>query len=278
MSSTQKRSGDAGKVILGCAAVAIVGILVCGGLVYFLVPKLMDKGMAILEKELERQQLLENWNPPADDAAPAELLPESFAGYTRSNEPEEVPIPEIEAEKTFHHATYSAGGSNFDVYISRASADDRTLIFKLLKDKVDAFENGTKFTLGTENANSFYFMYGPPFRSGSAYFGKGWLILGTKEGDDQSNQLSEFLQSYLDAIESESAAAVDDEPIDATLEEAAPANAEPSSEERVSPESSNAETSADSPSPGAEEETATVPSSNSAAPQISDSDSPEKPE
>lgn len=186
------RAGDAGKIAIGCAVVAVVAILVCGGLFTWYIPKMMKQAGEAIQNEMVREQFAQDWNPPAEDVTAEELFPDMVGEYARQSEPDEVTLPQFGIEDPSQHARYSGAGLEVDLYVMQADRQTKNAYFITLKDSI---EKGSYTTHSTFNMQDrFYFQVSPPEQTGWFWWKDGWLITVISPSNEDPEP---FLTKYL---------------------------------------------------------------------------------
>ena len=253
------RSGDAAKWLIGCCGGAVLMLLVCGGALWWIVPKVAKPFMAAIESGIEavaereqaRNALADAWNPLNAEAPTEELFPESVGDFFRTEIQEDVVLNEFGLSASAPLARY--GGPNGDVSLSLIRVDEEELdaTFENLKRAIDTSGYTSKIAYGGTGVNRYYFLVSPPQRNGWFWWIQGWLIVAVAEGEFDPEP---FLMAYLslragstDIPEEESAPEQDPSQLEdsSELETTPAADAQPPSD----PESAINEAPADEAQP-----------------------------
>ncbi len=180
---------------------AIVGVLLCGGVIAALVigiPKLIDWGKEKLEEEMARdrewQAFAVMWKPPPLDAPAEKLFPAKVGEFTRISHDEQAAIPALNIALAGHHGVYSADNQTFDVYAWRASDLEREAIYKRV---IEILKHSQGFTSHTQlNARLRY--SSTDLGEHGASWGNGqWLFFARSLNMDD---LEPVLRSYLETL------------------------------------------------------------------------------
>lgn len=186
------RKGDAGKIVIGCAVVAVVALLICGGLFTYYIPKMMKQAGEAIQNEIVREQFADDWNPPAEDVTTEELFPEMVGEYTRQAQPDETTLSQFGIEDPSQHARYSGPATEVDVYVMQVERQIKNAYFITLKDTI---ENGNFTSQSTfKMQDRFYFQVSPPEQTGWFWWKDGWMITVISPSNEDPEP---FLTKYL---------------------------------------------------------------------------------
>lgn len=197
--SEQKTS--AAVWLFGCLGAGVLGLIVCGGGLYFLAQQGMESLGDAIEREAERSAFADTWQPPAQGTTGDALFPEMVEGFRRSGAAGMSARPEFGIEEEFGHATYAGPLGTVNVYIAETgSAPDS--YFEALKTSIEDAKYSSRAT--THVGPRWYFYVDPPEQTGWMWSLDGWLVLVVADGKYDPEP---FLRAYLTAIAGEESVA-----------------------------------------------------------------------
>lgn len=131
------------KWIVGCLVAGGVGLLVCGGLVFWGVNSMYQaarEGAMRAQEQMVRQARLveqasswslpDGWTAPAADATDDDLFPGYVGDWERVSVSAESTIPVVSIQREVRSGVYTADGQNIDVYVCRVPADEKEAAFQ----------------------------------------------------------------------------------------------------------------------------------------------------
>lgn len=189
-------------VILACVAVALLAMCAVGiSLVSWSARKVGQFAGEVgqeIEKEMQRQQFAENWQPLPDDVGPEGLFPEQVAGFRRTSHDERAAVPEYDIDVPGRHAVYEAGAGKIDLDVYRASKLEAEALIRRVADTIDERESGYRFQMGSPESGRYRYEINPPSEKGYLWSSKGWLFFFRTHDEPD---LIAFADEYLKSIE-----------------------------------------------------------------------------
>ncbi|MEZ6145987.1 MAG: hypothetical protein R3B91_11345 [Planctomycetaceae bacterium] len=218
-------------ILIGCGLFGLLCFLVCGGGLFFFVPRAMQQMNDVMQQvtqEMARQQMFEafpgGWRAPEPAVSDEELFHEAIGNFTLlEHDTSASPADFGLADREGRHAIYETALTKVEVYAYLADDAEQEELSQAFQESLETnFSNHVTSTISQANYRSTYFSVSPPNTTGWLWSSEGWMFLILS--DDQLAATT-FLTEYLLTIQSP----VLDEPETAEETDAAKP-AEPSSD------------------------------------------------
>jgi hypothetical protein len=181
------------KLAIGCSIAAGAGVLVVVAVVA-LAPTAIQWAKAKIAEEQERQQLADQWQPPAANAGPETLFPAQAGGARLTSQDEQAAIPDLDFDLNGRHAVYRVGANDVEVFVYRVSELEKEALFQRVEDAYDKGEGKGSRKLTKMGYRCYY---ASPEHRHHLWFMKGWLfVFRTRATEDQEP----FVKAYLKAV------------------------------------------------------------------------------
>jgi hypothetical protein len=199
---------SAAKWLVGCLVAAFFAVLLCAGGVALIVFWGYSRAQQVarqmgpeIQNQIEQAQFGAEWRPPADDAGPDELFPESIGAWVRAGQDDAAAIPELAIETDGQHGTYESTGTKVDVYAYRVPHAEKGAIFDAAVSAIDTtgYTHRNRSFTDLGSAHWMTFSFSPPARRGRLWWAKDWLIVTMTENADLD--LERFERDYLLSIQ-----------------------------------------------------------------------------
>jgi hypothetical protein len=162
---------------IGCGLIVLT-LAIVGGVVAWKGPQFFTFFTALVAQEQARQELLQKWTPPADDAPTDAVFPPSLDGYRRESTDEQAMIPELQIDMAGKHAVYREGPSRIDVYFYRVTHLENEALFARVE-KASEEGSGTrtwsKVDLGDDYAR--VYLWTTRLKQNQLWYSRGRLLI-----------------------------------------------------------------------------------------------------
>ena len=139
-SATANRRGTIEKVLIGCGAAIVVGLLICAGVAFWAAPRVIKQvQLAVkeagdfLEREAAREAFLQEWTPPDPTTTADQRFPPQIGAFTRTAEPDEAVLRKFGLVDELPHATYASPEQIVEVYLKPMSDQERRAAYVSLQ-------------------------------------------------------------------------------------------------------------------------------------------------
>ena len=195
------------KLAIGCGVVAVLGVIAVVALI-ILAPRMFEwaqEQIAVqIAEEEKRQQLAENWQPPAKSAGPETLFPAKVGDARLTSQDERAEIPDFRFDVKGRHAVYRVGSDDVDVFVYQVTALEKEALFRRVEDAYKRSEGGGGLRRITKMGYRCYYE-SPEHHQNHFWYLKGWLfVFRTHAAEDQEP----FVMAYLKAVSAEQPAGV----------------------------------------------------------------------
>lgn len=182
----QNGSGGSGwKMVCGCiAVVAIGGMLVCGGILVFVVPMIYRTAVETVEQETGRNNFANNWEAPKGDPTPEELFPESVGDYALITSDSDAKFDEYDIDQEGLFAAYAGPSTTIEVRAYQVTDSEKESLFASVERTIDQKSYSYSVVFGGAAMNRFTFNVSPPQSRGIVWYSKGWIFFFVTESEE----------------------------------------------------------------------------------------------
>lgn len=185
---------SAGKPLLVGCGVAVLVLLLCGGVTTFLGARLFQ---AELKRAGEDEEFARRWQPPADPEAEGAFSPASVAGCELTTADEKAAFPALGIDREGSHAVYEKGDDTVEVSVYRADEAETSAVFDEVIRRIDD-EGRFQVRSHVRLPRSLRFsVSGPADLNGVLWHAQGWLVFVHSA---TVSDLGPFLREYLDGV------------------------------------------------------------------------------
>jgi len=185
-----------GRLFLGCAALILVTLLGCGGLITWIIDYGSNKAKEVAKIFQDRtskdelwQVVSDSWQPPPANANSDQLFPRYVNSYSRIHHDTNSTVEELNLHLPGLRAVYQDQGKQVDVIAALVSEADREGMFAAARDAVNSQQQAMRMSRssGTKNSQLFVYLVGP--WKGAMWWNGGWLFVVRSQSDDDPERL-----------------------------------------------------------------------------------------
>ncbi|MGC1275694.1 MAG: hypothetical protein WBC44_18450 [Planctomycetaceae bacterium] len=208
MTAPESKRSVTKPLLIGCG-IALVLLLLCGGLLVYLGGRGLQVFQAGFEQAKQDEEFAQQWQAPVDDASDAVFAPQSVAGYELDSSDENARFPALGIEQEGTHAVYKQDGDTIDVAVYRMTEAEKSAVFDEIIRRIDddgRFQSHSHLRL----SRSLRFDVRPPDLHGLLWHADGWLVFVRSQ---TVADLDPFLKAYLEAVETSPDASAEPTPL-----------------------------------------------------------------